>query len=325
MSIRFICNGPSIDREEAILRLTQPHARIGLDIEYVSLDNPLPLGIGIALSSELGYYFFNPRDELVKQVVETSPLLLLQNAASDVPILERLGIKVPHWEDTMLLAYSAGILEKGLDDLSQNVLHKPCPKVTSQWRKPNQGNIAIDHVKLGGMCIIHACNTYALWDALPKTALYAEIDRPMIDLVLEMEKWGLLIDQFMLTQVEQSTIAKTGPMEQELLAELGVENLGSNPQVADALRRLGIVGTRKTKSAKDSVGEESLKGLDLPLTNKLLKWRSLMKTLSTYVPAMRSVDSSGRIHTSFGYTNTGRFSSSGPNLQNMTRNERFTE
>jgi DNA polymerase I-like protein with 3'-5' exonuclease and polymerase domains len=225
----------------------------------------------------------------------------------------------------MLQAYSAGILEKSLEDLSKNILHRDCPSVTSQWKKKDQGNIAIDHVKMGSMCIIHACNTYALWDALPKTQLYWDIDRPCVDLIIEMEKWGLLIDQYALTRVEQSVIEKTNPIEKELLEELGIENLASNPQVATALRTKGIVGTRKTKSNADSVGEEALKSLNLPVTNKLLKWRSLMKTLTTYVPAFRNVDHTGRLHTQFGYTNTGRFSSSKPNHQNITRDSKFED
>jgi DNA polymerase I-like protein with 3'-5' exonuclease and polymerase domains len=50
-----------------------------------------------------------------------------------------------------------------------------------------------------------------------------------------------------------------------------------------------------------------------------------MKTISTYVPAFRKVDDRGRLRTSFGYTNTGRWKSRKPNLQNITRDEKFSE
>lgn len=46
-----------------------------------------------------------------------------------------------------------------------------------------------------------------------------------------------------------------------------------------------------------------------------------MKTITTYVPAFRSIDIYGRIHTSFGYTETGRLLSRRPNLQNITNND----
>jgi DNA polymerase I-like protein with 3'-5' exonuclease and polymerase domains len=332
--MRFITNNQSLSREQIDEVLLSPKQLIAVDIEYVSLENPLPLGIGIATDADTGFYFFNPKDELVKGAIESSEVVLMHNVTSDVPLLDKLGIKLQHFEDTMLLAFSCGIMEKSLATLAESVLHRPNPSVTSQWRKPNQGNIGIDHVKMGGMCITHACNTYAVWETLPKPDLYWDIDRPFVDLILEMEYWGVLIDQYALTRVEQQTMSRVLPMEADLKAELEVENLGSNPQVAAALRAKGIIGTRKTKSDKDSVSDESLSPLDLPLTNKLLKWRSEMKTITTYVPAFRGntndkgvrqglLDEHGRLHSQFGYARTGRLTSKKPNQQNITRDDKF--
>lgn len=323
--MRFIANQNNISREEAERLLLSPKSKIAVDVETVSLENPLPLGIGIAVSDSLGFYFFNVRDEMLKGVFNTTKTLVFHNAKFDIPLLRSLELAIGGYEDTKMIAYSAGILDNSLEALSLSILHRNCPSVTDQWRKPNQGNIAIDHVRMGQTCIIHACNTFALEQRLPKTELYKTIDKPCVELLIEMEHWGLLIDQFGLTKVEQATMNRVLPIEAELKEELEVENLNSNPQVAAALRTKGIIGTRKTKSDKDSVSEESLKPLDLPLTNSLLKYRSLMKTLTTYVPALRKVGYTGRVHTRFGFTNTGRWSSSHPNLQNLTRDEKFTE
>lgn len=323
--MRFLVSNGSLTREQVQEILDQPRDRIALDIETVSLENTIPLGIAIAVSPDLGFYFFNPRDEIVHRLVEQTPTTIIHNAEFDMIILDRLGHKVQHYEDTMMLAYSAGYLEKGLEVLSLSVLGRDCPSVTTQWIKKDQGNIAINHVSMGGMSIIHACNAYALWDRLPKTPLYYDIDRPCVDLVIEMERWGILIDQYQLTEVEQEAVVKAGQLELELLQELGAINLASNTQVAVALQAKGILGTRKTKAGKDSVSEESLKPLNHPIANKLLEWRSVMKTLTTYVPAFRAPDEHGRLHTSYGYTNTGRWNSSRPNLQNITRDEKFKE
>ena len=323
--MRFIVNKSNLSREQAEELLLSPKDKVSVDVETVSLDNQLPLGIAVGISGELGFYFFDVRDELLRRVINGTPVIIFQNAKFDIPLLQRLGYVIQSYEDTKLVAYSAGILDNSLEALSFSILRRDCPSVTSQWKKKDQGNIAIDHVKMGQMSIIHACNTYALWDKLPKTSLYYDIDKPCIDLLMEMEKWGLLIDQHKLTEVEQATVVKAGQIEQELKEELGDINLASNPQVVTALQAKGILGTRKTKAGKDSVSEESLRPLNHPLANKLLKYRSVMKTLSTYVPALRKPDSSGRIHTRFGHTNTGRWSSSSPNLQNLTRNERFSE
>jgi len=324
--MRFVTNQVGLTEEEAVARLLENHPKIAVDLETVSLDNRLILGVAVAISPDVGYYFFNPKDDYIKFVIENCPLVLFHNASFDVPALGKLGIRIPHWEDTMLLAYSNGILEKGLESLSENLLHRPYTKVTSQWKKVDQGNIGIDHVKMAGWSIQHATNTFCLWEILPKVPLYWEVDRPSIDLVIEMEQWGVCIDQYKLTEVEQETMVKVLKLEAELKAELGELNLGSNPQVTKALQEKGILGTRKTKAGKDSVSDESLKPLHNPLADKLLKWRSLMKTVSTYVPAFRNqVDGQGRLHTSYGYTNTGRWNSSDPNLQNLTRNEKFED
>lgn len=319
--MRFVTDKLNLNREQAEELLLRKRDRISLDIETVSLENPLPLGVAVGLSRDLGYYFFDPGDALLHKLIEQTPTVLMHNASFDAPILKRLGHCYSNFEDTMLVAYSQGLLENSLEALSWSVLRKEFPSVTSQWKKKDQGNIGIDHVKMAGMSIIHAENTYALWDKLVKVPLYYEIDKPCINLVIEMEQNGLLVDQFKLTEVEQETVVKTNELERELREELFGINLNSNPQIVEALQAKGIMGTRKTKAGKDSVSDESLRPLNHPLTNKLLEYRSLMKTVSTYVPAFRSVNHDGRIHTHFGYTNTGRWRSSRPNLQNITNND----
>lgn len=330
--MRFITNLDTKELEVAESFLLKERTDIAIDIETVSLENKLPLGIGVAVNKAIGYYFFDTRDTLVERLIDQTPTIITFNASFDVPILRKLGYTVSNYEDAMLLAYSCGLPERGLEELSRSVLGAPFTSVTSQWKKKDQGNVGIDHTKMAGWCLQHALNTYNLWHTLPKTPLYREIDKPCIDLTIEMEEWGLLIDQYMLTNVEQDTMSKALKLEEEIKAELGFSglNLASNPQVASALQMKGILGTRKTKSATVSVSDESLRPLKNPLADKILKWRSLMKTVSTYVPAFRRVDEIGRLHTVYGYTNTGRWKSGDkqqkkPNLQNITRDEKFTE
>lgn len=323
--MRFVTNDVSMTREQAQEWFDQPKGKIAIDIETVSIENKLPLGVGIAVNPALAFYFFNTHDELISRMLETSGYSIYQNAKFDIPLLRSLGHPVGEYEDTEMIAYAAGILEKSLAKLSENILHKDYTPVTTQWKKKDQGNVGIDHMRMAGWCMVHAMRTYELECVLPKTDLYLTIDKPSIELLIEMEGYGLLIDQYRLTRVEQAVANKVFPLEAELKQELGVENLNSNPQVAVALRNLGIIGTRKTKSDKDSVSDDSLKPLNLPLTNNLLKYRSLMKNMTTYVPALRRVDHEGRIHTSFGFTNTGRWSSKGPNFQNFTRDDKYKE
>jgi len=326
--MRFITN-QTCTLEEALAIINQPRDKVSVDIETVDLINTLPLGIGIAVSPLVAFYFFDMMDELAKQMVNVKTAIF-QNAKYDIPLLSKLGYTINNFEDTLQIAHASGIMEASLATLSGEILLKECPSVTSLWRKKQKSNIGIDHVKLGQVCMIHAMRTYELEEKLIKTDLYYNIDKPCVNLLMEMEDWGLLIDQYTLTRVEHETMTRANALEARLKEQLQVDNLASNPQVATALKKLGIIGTRKTKSAKDSVGEESLKPLNLPITNDLLKWRSLMKTITTYLPAFRNVDANGRIHTVFGDTNTGRWRSGDkeqgrPNLQNITRDEKFEE
>ena len=296
---------------------------LALDIETVSVKNKLPLGIGVAVSPTEGYYFFNPKDPVLMEAVAGATKVALHNCKFDIPLLRDLGYVINDFDDTKMLAYSRGYPDTSLETLTQEVLFRPYRAVTEQWKDKNQGNLGIDHKVMGEICLSHALHTFALWEGLKPVELYEKIDRPCVELLMEMEQWGLLVDQYRLTQLEQDVFTRAMELKRELIAEIGDINLGSSIQVAKALYDLGIVGTKKTKANKDSVSDESLRPLDNPIANKILAWRREMKTLSTYVPAFRSVDVKGRMHTSFGLTSTGRWSSSGPNLQNMTRDDRF--
>lgn len=326
--MRFLCNKLELDTAEKVEEWAKaPRDIIGVDIETVSLDNRLPLGIGVALSDTEGLYFFDTYDSLLHDIVVSAGIVVAFNASFDIPALEKLGHPVKHFEDSMLKAYANGILYKNLEDISNFVLSLPYTSVRSQWKKSDQGNINIDHVKMGGWCLQHALNALVLWNRTPLVPLYQNIDRPCIDLVIEMQRNGLLINQYTLTQVEQEVGDQARKLEYEVKEELGFPeiNLASNPQVAAALQLKGIIGTRKTGKGADSVSDDSLKPLHNPLADKILKHRSLMKTLTTYVPAFRDVDHQGKIHTDYGYTDTGRWNSSNPNLQNLTRDEKFEE
>jgi DNA polymerase-1 len=103
-------------------------------------------------------------------------------------------------------------------------------------------------------------------------------------------------------------------------------NLGSPKQLGEVLfDELGLGGTgRKTKTGAHATGAEVLEelaaqGHELPKV--ILEWRQLQKLTRTYTDALvEQIDpETGRIHTAYmlAATNTGRLSSTDPNLQNI--------
>jgi DNA polymerase I len=101
-------------------------------------------------------------------------------------------------------------------------------------------------------------------------------------------------------------------------------NIGSPKQLGDVLfGSMGLPGGKKTKSGGFSTSADVLEELsgEHPIVDSILEWRGLSKLKSTYADALPEAinPKTGRVHTSYSLagTNTGRLSSSDPNLQNI--------
>ena len=94
-------------------------------------------------------------------------------------------------------------------------------------------------------------------------------------------------------------------------------NPNSNPHVKYLL--FTVMNLPKPEGT-DSTGKEVLKDFNLPITNQILKVRSLDTLIGTFVDKLpKSTTSDSRIHAEFKQlgADTGRFSSASPNLQNI--------
>lgn len=168
--------------------------------------------------------------------------------------------------------------------------------------------------------------------------LFRNIEMPIVRVILDIEDKGVLFNNSLIDSLKKEYTEKLSIVESELYTllkeyereiynyrKLNISNCKlSNPinfsspqQVAILL--YDIVGIPITDN-KRATGEDTLKEINLPITNKLLEYRELKKILTTYIEKMpKVVKSDNRIHTSFNPmgTVTGRFSSENPNLQNI--------
>jgi DNA polymerase-1 len=168
-----------------------------------------------------------------------------------------------------------------------------------------------------------------LWpqlEAAPQlAALYKDIELPVLGVLLEMERTGVLIDPFLLSQHSEELGRRLHELERQAHDLAGQPfNLGSPKQLGEILfGKLGLPVVKKTATGQPSTDEEVLEKLaeDYPLPKLLLEHRSLSKLKSTYADKLpRMVNPhTGRVHTSFSQATavTGRLSSSEPNLQNI--------
>ncbi|MDX1594850.1 MAG: DNA polymerase I [Gammaproteobacteria bacterium] len=156
-------------------------------------------------------------------------------------------------------------------------------------------------------------------------ALYEEIEMPLVVVLSEIERTGVLIDTGQLLAQGHELAERMAEIERRAHDEAGGPfNLGSPKQIQEILfDRLGLPVLEKTPKGQPSTAESVLQELALhyPLPALILEHRGLAKLKSTYVDRLpERIDSrSGRVHTSYhqAVASTGRLSSSEPNLQNI--------
>jgi DNA polymerase I len=170
---------------------------------------------------------------------------------------------------------------------------------------------------------------HALWPQIQGVpalqSLYEEIEQPLVPVLLAMEHHGVLVDRELLERQSRAIAAQLGELLTKAQAEAGAPfNIESPKQLQQVLfEKLQLPVLRKTPTGQPSTAEDVLEELaqSYTLPRTVLDYRTLAKLKSTYtdkLPQQINPDT-GRIHTSYhqAVAQTGRLSSSDPNLQNI--------
>ena len=274
----------------------------------------------------------------IKPLLEDPAVLKIgQNLKYDWLILARYGIEIAPYDDTMLLSYvlDAGASPHGMDPLSMRWLNHTPIKYEEVAGK-GKGAVTFDRVAIE-KAVEYAAEdadvTLRLWRVLKarlvaerKSAVYETLERPLVTVLANMERRGILIDRQMLSRLSGDFAQGMARLEAEIGEMAGESfNPGSPKQLGDILfGKMQIPGGRKTPTGAWSTGADVLEELaeqGHALPRRILDWRQLQKLKSTYADALPTYVNphSGRVHTSFALaaTTTGRLSSSEPNLQNI--------
>jgi DNA polymerase-1 len=261
-----------------------------------------------------------------------------QNIKYDTIVLRREGVELRGIDlDTMVLSY---LLEPNwgkhnLEKLALTYLHTqaiPYEEVAGKGKNAVTMN-AVPVEKVVPYACQDADLAFALSESLwPKVVerkldrLYREIEQPLIELLAEMEIWGVKVDHGTLARLSAELDSELQRLEEKIFALSGGRfNINSPQQLGDILfHKLQLKPSRKTKITKRySTSLDVLQELALlhPLVQHALEYRQLSKLKSTYAAALPLLinPETGRIHTSYNQTvtSTGRLSSSEPNLQNI--------
>ena len=160
-----------------------------------------------------------------------------------------------------------------------------------------------------------------------QTRLFREVEMPLVPVLVTMERAGVLLDLPFLKEMEKTLEARLATLEADIHGLAGYAfNINSTQQLADVLfGKLAIPsqGLPRTGTGKISLAAGVLEGMigRHPIIDLILEHRQLGKLQSTYVVALPNLVNrrTGRVHTSFNQAGaeTGRISSSNPNLQNI--------
>jgi DNA polymerase-1 len=154
--------------------------------------------------------------------------------------------------------------------------------------------------------------------------LFTEIELPLARVLCAMEQEGVRIDAELLGRLSGECNRRILELHQEIFRLAGEEfNLNSPKQLGAVLfGKLKQPVLKKTKTG-NSTNEEVLVRLAArhPVPALILEYRQLAKLKSTYIDALPKLadPSTGKVHATFNQSGaeTGRLSSSNPNLQNI--------
>jgi len=275
-------------------------------------------------------------DLLRPVLADPSVLKVGQNLKYDLQILGRLDVPVTPIDDTMLMSFcvDGGAHGHGMDELADLHLGMKTIKFEEVCGK-GKNQITFDKVPLDKALAYAAEDadiTLRLHRALkPRlladrmTTLYETIERPLAQILADMERAGIKVDPKTLKEMSDEFAKRIADLEGEIHKDAGQEfNVASPKQLGEILfDKLGLKGGKKTKSGGYSTDSGVLEplALDNPIVQKVLDFRGLSKLKSTYTDALvEDINPhTKRVHTSYSMVGaqTGRLSSTDPNLQNI--------
>ena len=337
-------------------RKIQKNKLVSIDTETNSLNANLAELVGISLSVNEKEAFYLPLKHsldtnnnfknldlqkvfpILKKILEDDSIIKIgHNIKYDKIIFSRIGINLNPVDDTMLLSYvlDTGKFRHNLDDLAkiyfnyETIKYKDVVGVGKKEKKFNEVDIKDAYIYAAEDADI----TLRLYKILKKRiisekllSVYEYIEKPLINVLAEIEKKGIKVDVKRLKNLSLVFQKKLSKIEKEIFKLSSIKfNIASPKQLGEILfNKLGLEGKKKGKSGAYSTSVDVLENLSYKghkIAEFLLEWRQISKLLNTYTYSLiNEVNKKTlRIHTSYSMaaTNTGRLSSTDPNLQNI--------
>ncbi|MBB6452078.1 DNA polymerase-1 [Salirhabdus euzebyi] len=294
--------------------------------------------LGIAIVNEKGKFFIETNialgSEIFKKWAEDEQQeKYLYDAKKTIVALKRQGVHLKGVVfDLFLTTYILNPAENNLDipSISRRLNEKSMPYDEEIYgkgakQKIPELDVLADHV------VRKADIIYQLKDKVTEQLkendqyeLFEKLELPLSEILGEMEYYGVKVDKDRLLHMGEELKDRLKTLENEVFALAGEEfNLNSPKQLGQILfEKMNLPVIKKTKTGYSTSAEvlEQLQDKH-EIMPKILLYRQLGKLQSTYIEGLLKVvdEKNNRIHTRFNQalTQTGRLSSTDPNLQNI--------
>jgi len=247
---------------------------------------------------------------------------IFHNGSYDIKCLYRFTNR---WckisDDTMLMGYvqneSFGSSEDvgyGLERLAMLYLNAEPWKATMKAKHFAVSEEEMDRYL--SLDVYHTWNLWNLWKNIMPKQFYRELLIPAVNAKSKMEYFGVHQDTKLVDEINKFAKKRIISLIKVLRVLIKQPNYNPNSSIQNLKVFKKLLGNKITSTDKDVVNAN----LDKPFFRVLLRYRKLSKQISTFL-TNKHVGPDGNVHTNFRIhgTETGRISSSQPNIQNIPK------
>lgn len=337
------------EKRKELADLLAKQNSFAFDTETTGLDPHQAELVGLSFSYEAGKAWYVPvpeeRDRCIEILTDFKAVLedpaiekVGQNIKYDIVVLSWYGIQVQGKLFDTMIAHS--LLDSdgrhNMDVLAENYLGYTTMPIVDLLGKKGKGQKSMREIPVELAAEYAGEDADITWQLsqvfrpLLKEAgaekLAEEIEFPLIYVLAEMEKTGVFIDVDFLKEYSKKLEEELAAVEESIYKKAGTTfNIGSPKQLGEVLFDVLKLDpkAKKTKTGQYQTGEDVLLALasKSDIVKDILEYRQMKKLKSTYIDALPELinPNSKVIHTSFNQAvaNTGRLSSTNPNLQNI--------
>ncbi|MBR0385009.1 MAG: DNA polymerase I, partial [Erysipelotrichaceae bacterium] len=284
---------------------------------------------GLGIVNETGHYYINwqdaLKDECLRTFLQQDNSIVLHDVKRWYHLLEPQGIHLSgRILDMMIACFLLNSKIKTLNDLLVSYHITVTAPDSSQTSLFEENEDRSSCVQIADGLLKNAEAVRKQLDECQMSDLYWNLELPLAEVLYDMEDQGIRVLPEVLDRIAEETSAKITVLEQSIYELAGKQfNINSPKQLAEVI----YDDLKLMKSTKRSTDASVLKKMEYrhPIISQILEYRKYAKLNSTYAIGLKKyIQPDGKIHTEYNQciAETGRLSSSNPNLQNISvRNE----